>query len=55
MKQFTIELDESVCKWLEHLSEVTGEPVERLISNGIFNHVAVLDDIVSKAFLYNEN
>ena len=55
MKQFTVELDEIVCKWLEHISEVTGETVECIISNGIFNHVAALDDKVSKAFLYNEN
>ncbi len=55
MKQFTIELDEAVCKWLEHISEVTGETVEHVISNGIFNQVAALDDNVSKTFTYKEN
>jgi len=33
MKKFTIELDEMICKWLEHISEVTGESVETLIAN----------------------
>ena len=55
MQQYTIELDETVCKWLEHIAEMTGETVERIISNGIFNQVAALDDNVSKSFTYNEN
>lgn len=54
MKQFTIELDETICKWLEHISSVTGESVEKIIANGIFHQVAMLEDGVFKVFTYNE-
>jgi len=55
MKQFTVELDEMICKWLEHISEVTGEPVEKLIANGIYSQIATLEDSVFKGFsVYEE-
>ena len=50
MKKYTIELDEMVCKWLEHISEVTGEPIEALIANGVFHQIANLEDSVHKTF-----
>jgi len=55
MKQFTIELDEMTCKWLEHISELTREPVESLIANGIYQQVAAVEDSVFKAFTYSES
>ena len=54
MKQFTVELDEMVCKWLEHIAEVTGESVERIIANGIYHQVETLEDGVTKTFTYRE-
>ncbi len=54
MKQFTVELDEMVCKWLEHISDVTGESIERIIANGIYHQVETLEDSVFKVFTYNE-
>ena len=54
MKKYTIELDEMVCKWLEHISEVTGEPVEILIANGVYHHVTGIEDSVYKAFSVHE-
>ena len=50
MPQFTIELDEMVCKWLKHISELTGRPVENLISSGICNLMITFEDNVFKAF-----
>ena len=50
MRQFTIELDEMVCKWLEHISQLTGKPIESLISSGIGNLVIAFEDDVFKAF-----
>ena len=54
MKQFTIELDEMVCCWLEHIANVTGESVEKIIANGIYHQVEMLEDGVVKTFTYSE-
>ena len=54
MRQFTVELDEMLCKWLEHISEVTGEPIEKLIAGGIYHQITALEDGVYKAFSVNE-
>ena len=54
MKKFTIELDEMVCKWLEHISEVTGEPVENLIASGIYHQISDLESGAYKAFNVHE-
>ena len=50
MRKFTIELDEMICKWLEHISEITGKPVEELIAIGIYNQVIAVEDRAFKAF-----
>ena len=50
MKQFQIELDEVVCQWLAHIAEVTGQPVERVISNAINQQVVRLEERVMKTF-----
>lgn len=50
MRKFTVELDDMICKWLEHISEVTGEPIEKLIANGIYHQVTVLEDGIYKVF-----
>jgi len=55
MKQFTIELDEMTCKWLKHISELTGEPIERIIANGIYNQMTIVEDSVFKFFTYVEH
>ncbi|MDL2206994.1 hypothetical protein LJC33_08825 [Eubacteriales bacterium OttesenSCG-928-N13] len=54
MKQFTVELDEMVCCWLEHISKVTGETIEKIISNGIYHQVTMLEDDAVKMFTYSE-
>ena len=54
MRKFTIELDEMVCKWLEHISNVTGESVEKVIANGIYRKIEALEEGVIKAFTYYE-
>ena len=51
MREVTIELEELVCKWLDHISEVTGKPVEEIIVNGIYNHMSAIEGSVHKAFL----
>jgi len=43
-----------VCKWLEHISEVTGESVETLIANGIYHHISGLEGDAYKAFSMQE-
>ena len=50
MRKFTIELDEMACKWLEHISELTGKSVESLITGGISNMMIAFEDDVFKAF-----
>ena len=50
MKQFTIELDEMICNWLEHISEVTGKPIENIIASGISNKMIELEDVICSAF-----
>jgi len=50
MKQFTIELDEMVCKWLEYISQLTGKPIESIIATGIYNQVIALEDSAFKSF-----
>jgi len=54
MKQFQIELDETVCQWLGHIAETTGQSIENVISNGIYQQVASLEDVATKAFTYQE-
>ena len=54
MKQFTIELDEMICKWLEHISEVTGISIEKLIASAIYHQITTLEDNVCKSFSVHE-
>jgi len=54
MKQFQIELDETVCQWLEHIAQMTGQSIENVISNGIYQQVASLEEAAMKAFTYQE-
>ncbi|MCL2564287.1 MAG: hypothetical protein FWE24_00555 [Defluviitaleaceae bacterium] len=54
MKQFQIELDEMVCRWLEHIAETTGQSIENVISNGIYQQIANLEETAMKAFTYRE-
>ena len=55
VKQFTVEFDEMVYKWLAHISEVTGKPIERIISDGVYNQIAALEEMVNTSFNYSEN
>ena len=55
MQQFTIELDEVACKWLEHISERTGKSIEQIIADGIYNQVSALEDSVFRSFTYSES
>ena len=50
MRQFTIELDETVCKWLEHTSALTNKPIESLIAAGIGNLVIAIEGEVFDIF-----
>jgi len=54
MKKFQVELDEMVCKWLAHIAEVTGQSIEEVISNGIYQQVVSLEESVAKVFTYRE-
>ena len=53
-RQFTIELDEMVCLWLEHISHVTGQSIEEVIANGIYHQVVNLEESAIKAFTFRE-
>jgi len=55
MKQFTIELDETICQWLTHIAAVTGQSIEHVISNGIYEQVANLEENIFKMFTYREH
>lgn len=50
MRQFTIELDEMTCIWLEHISQLKNEPIENLIAKGVSNHFLKLEDEAFKFF-----
>lgn len=54
MKQFTIQLDDTICIWLEHISALTNEPIEKLIANGVYSQIAMVEDSIVKVFTYNE-
>jgi predicted transcriptional regulator len=54
MRQFTIELDDITCQWLEHIAELTGKPIEGIITNGIYNQIINLEDAAFKSFSYSE-
>ena len=54
MRQFTVELEETICVWLEHISAVTGESVEKLIASGIYQQIAALEDGVYKTFVADD-
>jgi len=53
-RKFTIELGEVVCLWLEHISHVTGQSIEDVISNGIYHQVGNLEESAKKAFTFRE-
>jgi len=50
MRQFTIELDEMTCIWLEHISQLKNEPIEKLIAKGVSNRILKLEDEAFKFF-----
>ena len=54
MKEFTIQLDDMACKWLEHISAVTGESAERVISNGLYHQMTKIEDDILNVFTYRE-
>jgi len=54
VKQFQIELDETVCQWLSHIAQTTGQSIEDVISNGVFQQVSSLEECAAKAFTYRE-
>ena len=54
MKQFTIELDDTICTWLEHISALTNEPIEELIANSVYSQIATVEEGIVKMFIYNE-
>ena len=54
MKKFEIELDEMICKWLEHIADITAQPIESVIANGIYQQVSKLEELADKAFAYRE-
>ena len=54
VKQFTIELDEMVCKWLTHISEVTGKSIEKVIADGAYNQVSAMEEKMSLSFGYSD-
>ena len=49
-KQVTIELQESIYKTLIFVSETINEPIEKIIVDGLYNHVASIEDKISSAF-----
>ena len=55
MKKITIELDETTCKWLEHIADLTNQPIEKVIADGIYNKIAVYEDRIYKDFVYSEH
>ena len=50
MRQFTIELDEMTCIWLEHISQLKKEPIESLIARSVNNQILNLEDETFKLF-----
>jgi len=54
VKQFRIELDEVICQWLAYIAEATGQSIEHVISNGISQQVANLEESAFKMFTYRE-
>lgn len=54
MKQFTVELDDMVCKWLSHISEITGKSIERIIADVIYNQVSALEEKMNISFNYSD-
>ncbi|WP_159459778.1 hypothetical protein [Scatolibacter rhodanostii] len=53
MKKFVIELDDTICLWLEHISDLTNESVEKLIANSMYNKIIAVEDDIVKAFTYS--
>ena len=54
VKQLTIELDEMVCKWLMHISEVTGKSIEKVIADGVYNQVSAIEEKMCMTFGYTD-
>ncbi len=54
MKQFTIELEDSLCAWMEHVALITGEPIEKLIVDRLYRTVNDWEISIYDAFGVNE-
>ena len=54
MRQFTIELDEMVCKWLEHIGSIRGKSMEEIIAEGVTKQVIQVEDSVFQTFVCTE-
>lgn len=54
MRQFTVEFDETICNWLAHISEITGNSIEKIIADGVYNQIATLKENINNLFTYSE-
>ena len=51
MKQYTIEVEETIADFLTFVAKSNNIPVEKVISDLIFNRVNLLEETISKEFL----
>ena len=54
MRQFTIELDEMICKWLGFMAELSGKPAEHLIESIVSNQLIALEHRTFELFTDSE-
>ena len=50
MKEITIKLDATVVEFLDYASSQLNEPIEKVVSDGIFNYVTKFEEEIKKAF-----
>ena len=55
MKQYTIEIDDTISEFLDYISKSNNLPIEKIISDLIFNRVNIISENINKEFLIIED
>lgn len=55
MKQYIIELDDTISEFLEFLASYWNKPTKNIIEDGLFNQISDLDDLLKNTFTVEED
>lgn len=54
MKQYIIEVDDTIFEVLECISKTLDKPIKTIIEDGLFNQVLRIDNIIKQTFIVED-